>query len=67
MSAGIEVAAVMIAFFAAYTMTRSRTYWKSVVGILLGMALVIGLSMDVGYHIGLDTHTCEPPPIEVYL
>jgi hypothetical protein len=50
-----------------YQMTVSRFRWLSLLGILLSFALVMVLVFRLGFMVGDHFHSCEPPPIEVYL
>jgi len=58
---------LFVALVALYMMITSRRRWLNTTGIVLSLGLTIWLSIQLGFHIGQRLHSCEPPPIEVYL
>ena len=59
--------AILVLWTVLHKMIMCRRRWISVLGITLSLILFGGLCMNLGYQIGDHSHSCEPPPIEVYL
>jgi hypothetical protein len=50
-----------------YKMTMSQKKVVSTIGVILSVLLMAVLSIKLGYVMGDRFHSCEPPPIEVFL
>lgn len=48
-------------------MILSKRFWLMMLGVILSAICAVYLSGRIGYLIGDRLHSCEPPPIEVFL